>query len=121
MSSIEASLDARPVLHLVCGKCTREAIFRGADQIEAAQTAKKEGWAKQGDKMVCPKCPAPRSGMLPASVHIDRETADDIIARLLRDGYAELDGEGKNGRFTPKWVGLNEAERDDILTPRRMN
>jgi hypothetical protein len=47
-------------LTLVCSKCTREATIAAPDMESAVKIAQLRGWVGDGDKQVCPKCPAVR-------------------------------------------------------------
>ncbi len=56
-------------LHLICGKCTREAGFAGT--LEEAETlARRAGWVI-GEQVICPKC-----------LGGQRATARDILDEL---------------------------------------
>ena len=47
------------IMELVCKKCTRVGEFGGANEAEALQRAKRDGWILEDDghTVVCPRCP----------------------------------------------------------------
>lgn len=47
-------------LTLECGKCTRVEAFVGRDRKDCDLQALRNGWVRDGKKMVCIKCPAVR-------------------------------------------------------------
>jgi hypothetical protein len=44
---------------LTCGKCTLTLELHGREDILSLRV-EAAGWSRDGDAMVCPKCPAPR-------------------------------------------------------------
>jgi hypothetical protein len=52
----------RGVLQLYCYKCTREGLVPFMNSPEECDAAATEaGWVVDGDRMICPSCPASRS------------------------------------------------------------
>lgn len=41
-----------------CAKCTREQEFSGTSEGDAIRKAHRAGWTRDGERMICPKCPA---------------------------------------------------------------
>jgi len=51
----------RTTMELGCYKCTRTFCVIGVDKQDAAREALRLGWAPDGDRMICPHCPAARA------------------------------------------------------------
>lgn len=47
-------------IKLTCSKCTKQKLFVGDTLAGAVIKARKKGWIRDGDKEICPKCPAIR-------------------------------------------------------------
>ncbi len=121
------TLTRRRVLELTCVRCLRYRYFEGETKEAAGRLAESKGWAVIGGKVYCNKCPHPvkpkpaapatpdPSPVLPLPTRL--ESADEIIARLVRDGQLIKNASGLVA-LSPQARQMRKEDMARLLRPR---
>ena len=111
-------------LELVCVRCTRARWFVGESQEAAGREAERKGWALIKGKVYCNRCPHPFKDPPPKAPELDpnikrpirMESANEIIARLTREGYIVKNGSGLV-RLSPAALAMPRPVMAQLMRP----
>lgn len=112
------------ILELVCARCTRARWFQGATKEVAGREAERKDWARVKGKVYCNRCPHPFPDAAPKPVEskpqsklpIRMESSDEIIARLVREGYIVKNGVGMV-RLSPTALAMPKPAMAALMRP----